>query len=284
MTTVPIEIITKAVELYKSGLPLIKASANAGISYECLRRKLKTLGLIRSNKINSRKYALDETFFHEIDTERKAYWLGFIYADGYVSRGKTNQKCVGIALKSKERPHLEQFRRDIQATYPIGTYTTDSYGMDVEYVRILMTSTQMFDDLVSKGVLEHKSLILTFPNATVVPPALLHHFIRGYFDGDGSFARSKKDKEIYTVKILGTKEFLNELSSKMGFPNRTLRKRHKKSHKNNWTLEIGGRKQVVAVGDYMYRDATMFMKRKWQRYLTAKTLTPLRINELGIPL
>lgn len=28
------------------------------------------------------KKAINSNFFHDIDTEEKAYWLGFLYADG----------------------------------------------------------------------------------------------------------------------------------------------------------------------------------------------------------
>lgn len=262
-TQVPFEILNQAIEYYKSGLPLLKASTKAGVSYEYLRRKLKAAGLIRSNKINSRKYSVDDQYFQSINTERKAYWLGFIYADGYITKCR-NQKLVGISLKSSDKLQLEALRNDLQATYPIKEYTTESFGVEVQYVRLLMTSEQMYDSLLKKGVLERKSLILQFP--LDLPCELVHHFIRGYFDGDGSFARRKENKDDYAFKVLGTQEFLQELSTKVGFPNRTLRKRWKHSDKNNWVLEIDGKRQVLTIGDYMYQGATMFMSRKYDRY------------------
>jgi hypothetical protein len=140
----------------------------------------------------------------------------------------------------------------------------------VAYCRLLMTSEKMFDDIESKGVIEKKSLLLKFPQAQIIQSQHIHHFIRGYFDGDGSFSKSHDG---YQVKICGTKEFLNTLSEYIGFPNRKLGKRHK-DNKNNYSLEIGGRLQVIAIGDYMYQNATVYLDRKYQRYLSLKTKKP----------
>jgi hypothetical protein len=37
-----------------------------------------------SMRHTKQKYKINEDFFQEIDTEEKAYWLGFLYADGYI--------------------------------------------------------------------------------------------------------------------------------------------------------------------------------------------------------
>ena len=43
---------------------------------------------VRSNKINSRKYNLNQNYFENIDSHEKAYWLGFIYVDGYIRKNE----------------------------------------------------------------------------------------------------------------------------------------------------------------------------------------------------
>ncbi len=74
---------------------------------------------MRSNKQNSRKYSVNDDYFSIIDTEEKAYWLGFIFADGYISN--KNGKRVGITLKSSDRDHIIKFAKAISATYPVNT-------------------------------------------------------------------------------------------------------------------------------------------------------------------
>lgn len=259
--------IEKAVELYKNGMPLLKAWEATGCGRNKLQQTLKDRGLIRSNKQNSRKYTLNENFFETIDTEAKAYWLGFMYADGYVTHSKRGQKAVGIALGRKDKEHLERFREALEATYEVKDYTGDSYNKKVEYSRLWMTSEKLFDDLVAKGVVENKSLILKFPTEDIVPSNLLHHFIRGYFDGDGSFSYTGKRDDTYAVKIEGTESFLMGLAWGLGYyvESDSLHIRHK-DKRSSYSLHFHAKGDVRAIGDYMYKDATIYLDRKYQRY------------------
>ena len=76
----------------------------------------------------------------------------------------------------------------------------------------------MFSDLNKHGCIQNKSLVLQFPT---ISNSLIPHFIRGYFDGDGSvFILNKKNynktNSIYTalgICICGTFEFLTKMNS-----------------------------------------------------------------------
>jgi hypothetical protein len=184
-----------------------------------------------------------------------------LFADGYVTQ---RNPCIGLALKSDDMPHVEKFRDDLASNYNIKTYTSKTpYGM-ATYSRLLITSEKMKEDLIKQGVIPQKSLTLVFPH---IDPSLVHHFVRGYFDGDGSFSKCKSG---YRVSVCGTAEFLEELGINIGFPNHKLSKRHKTRNVNNFTLEIGGRLQVLKIGDYMYNNATVFLERKHNRYIELK--------------
>ncbi len=255
-------ILEKSIDLYLSGLSTIKVKNITGIGLGKLTKNLKKRGLIRSNKINSRKYHVNYDFFKNIDNEHKAYWLGFIYADGYISRINKNKK-IGISLNIKDMDHLEVFKKQINATYPINIYKSKSFGgVEIEYCRLLITSDQLFDDLIDKGVFEKKTLILKFPNESIVPKNLQHHFIRGYFDGDGSFKKS--NGKYYVFNLCGTKEFLLKCQEIL-HKNTKLEKRHK-DNKNNYSFSIGGRLQAKKIGDYLYKNATVYLERKYNRY------------------
>jgi exonuclease VII small subunit len=256
-------LLEKSIDLYQSGLSSIKVIEITGIGIGKLTDNLKKRGLTRSNKINSRRYDVDHEFFNKIDNEHKAYWLGFIYADGYVSKRKETEKKLGIALGIKDINHLETFKKHINATYPINIYKSKSFGgVEIEYCRLLMSSDQLFDDLVAKGVFEKKTLILKFPDESIVPKQLQNHFIRGYFDGDGSFKKSNDG--FYVFNLCGTKEFLLKCQEILGKQTK-LEKRHK-DDKNNYSFSIGGRRQVKKIGDYLYQNATVYLERKYTRY------------------
>lgn len=260
--------LEESIQLYLTGKSIATVCEITGMTVDILRRNLKKRNLTRSNKENSRKYQVNHAYFSTIDSEDKAYWLGFLYADGYVSK-KLNPriyKRIGCSLAEKDLDHLEKLKQSLQATYPIGHYIGTGYNAATCYARLIITSDQLFDDLVKLGCIEHKTLVLKFPTEKQVPLHLTNHFIRGYFDGDGSFAKCGKNRKGYDVKICGTKELLNALSKHIGFPNRNLSKRHKDT-KNTYCLEIGGGKQVAVVGEYLYKDATLWLERKHQRFL-----------------
>ena len=73
-------------------------------------------------------YSLDENYFKVIDTEDKAYWLGFLYADGSITRfyktdKKTGEKVIRslsleLGLQSGDKHHLEKFLESIKCNVP----------------------------------------------------------------------------------------------------------------------------------------------------------------------
>ncbi len=252
------ERISLGIKLYLEGNSGIKSASMAKVSHARLCNRLKTLGLSRSNKINSRKYYVDHNYFSSIIDESRAYWLGFIYADGYVT---TSANKVGIALGIKDKDHLNLYLNAISSNYPIKTYWGESFGGWRQYARVIVSSDQMRNDLINLGVVPKKTPKVTFPSNGIVPEKFMNHFIRGYFDGDGSFAKNGHGG--FSVKVLGTENLLNGFANKIGFPEKNLYDTISEKAK---ALEIGGRQQVLKIGRYMYENATIFMKRKKDRY------------------
>ena len=257
----------------KSSIELAKMYNKTASSIGGLLRRRKVP--IRSNKQNSRRYFHNENYFKVIDTEEKAYWLGFLYADGYIT-SKNNQESqrFGITLSSKDIDHLEKFKKCIQATNPIKTYqaSESSYNLDTVYSRILITSQKTVDDLKDKGVVENKTNILKFPTEEQVPKELIPHFIRGYFDGDGciSICNREKRKTIeYSIKILGTESFLNGIKNfiELNTSIKIFKYYTRKIGQTVKSLEFSGNKQVKCFLDLLYKDATIYLDRKYDRYI-----------------
>jgi hypothetical protein len=165
---------------------------------------------LRSRSQVNQRYPCDHTFFDVIDTEEKAYWLGFLYADGCITRDKV------LTVTLVESDHL--LLRRLSAVLCMGVDRTRSYarsGNSQSIGQLNVTSRPLFRSLTSHGCVPRKTKILTFPTNDHVPTYLTHHFVRGYFDGDGSISphsRSKSYKGV-TTTIVSTMAFCNALQS-----------------------------------------------------------------------
>ena len=227
-------------------------------------RMLKENCVMRNDSEKSRKYSYNKDFFKVIDTEEKAYWLGFIYADGYIVNGikGKNNDSLGITLSNKDKEHIEKFKKSIDSNHPIRLYKT-KYGSSS--ARIIIQDEELVADLIKLGVLRNKSLILKFPTTDMVDESLIYHFIRGYFDGDGSFKKKGQKLNGYDFSVLGTIEFLTELRTYLGVDNE-IRKCNKNNDSNNYHLTFGGNQKVKQVANMLYGNANIYLDRKYKRY------------------
>jgi len=272
------EIEEKIVDAYNSGLSAYKIVEAIPELYgkrpSVIYGVLKRLGIqVRrptivtdEQKIKRRKFHVQDDFFSVINTEEKAYWLGFIYADGYI---KTNADVIGISLAEADINHLETFKQSIKFTGKVKKYVeTQGYNAGATYARIIVTSKQMKNDLIKLGVKEKKTNILTFPTEDQVSPHLLNHFLRGYFDGDGCLTHLNQRKSgiwEWALKIIGTREMLEGFQNFFG-KHIKLYQRFPERNVNNYSLEYGGNQQVKKFMDMLYANATIYLNRKFQKY------------------
>lgn len=254
----------QVIEMYHGGMSAVKIAKELGVTSSKIYWILQKNNVKRrSNKDNSRKYNLEHDFFEKIDTEEKAYWLGFMYADGYLTLSKTGQKLVGVTLSSEDKNHIEKFKESISATYPVNVYVTPvefEHGIvTIEYARLIMTSDKMFNDLERQGCFQHKSLILEYPSREQVPQSLIRHFLRGYIDGDGCYSDN--------IKILGTYEFLQGINNELGYFHKVSEHSSSSSlgdsNKNSGYITIGGKEKMNHLVKWLYEDATIYMNRKY---------------------
>ena len=130
-----------------------------------------------------------------------------MYADGCVlSKRQYGEQEFKIQIKKDDEEIIQHFKQDLKSTYPI-RYDNTKINPQVIYC---LRSQKTVDDLKKLGCIEQKSLILTFPTEKQVPSNLIYHFIRGYFDGDGSISKGKKDN--YQLCFIGTESFIKTLS------------------------------------------------------------------------
>jgi transposase-like protein len=237
-----------------------KLSADKIANLMCINRKT-VYATLKKNNIKARtiaqaamKYSCNENFFELIDTEEKAYWLGALYADGNVSQNKTGSGK--IFLSSKDYKWIERFMRSIESTNKPTREFHKKYQKEIWKAQI--TSTKMFNDLVRLGCIPRKSMIITFPE---LPSNLISHFIRGYFDGDGTVGIYQNLKK-HNWKILksgicsGSELFLRELVTYLPTKNKNV-----VFNKSLYVIQLS-LKDSILLHDYMYKNANVFLIRK----------------------
>ena len=98
----------------------INNSSEISLAFLVLKNDALVMIILLSLSIVSNKYVFDKTFFQEIDTEEKAYILGFIYADGNISNIENDKHYrIRILLKKSDSNILEKIKTAIKYTGPI---------------------------------------------------------------------------------------------------------------------------------------------------------------------
>lgn len=258
--------IEEMLSMYQDGYSMKKISEKFKCSPTSVKHNLdKVPGFTaRSTKETAQKYKANWDFFETIDTEYKAYWLGFMYADGYISKKPSN--LMGVALAEKDFPHLANLAGDMKANHPIIQYEpSGGYGKD-PYVRFTVISDKLVADLEKHGVVQQKTKVLMPP--TTVPEELVRHFIRGYFDGDGSWAKSTRGVG-YRFTVLGTEEMLLWIADKLGITPRLYQSR---PDVNNYSLEASARGDLAKIIPYLYKHSSRFLSRKFDLAMKIRPL------------
>lgn len=250
----------RAKELYAQGKSLRNIANQLGIDRKKISKKFKEDGIIirDPNKNHIRKAKrfkkVDESIFEQIDTEEKAYWLGFLYADGYV-----NNKGVELTLKESDYEHIVKFKSFMHSEHKI------SYKKSTKSYRIAICSEKIASDLNKLGCTQCKSLTLKFPTEEQVPKELIHHFMRGYFDGDGSITVNS-EKKFYVMSVLGTSDFLDKYE-KILLDAIKKDKPNKRTHNGQALgIQYGGKLQIKKIYNFLYRDATIYLDRKYNKF------------------
>jgi|WetSurMetagenome_2_1015567.scaffolds.fasta_scaffold161878_2 hypothetical protein len=240
--------------LYLSGKTLKECAVSVGCSYPTAQKIVKAFGLTRSRSEVHRIYAVNEDYFANIDTEDKAYWLGFILADGNVSK---DGYVFSVTLSRSDRPHLIKLRNSLQAEHPIVDYRNESV--------INIGSQLMVARLNSLGVIPNKSLVVR-PELGCIPCFLERHFWRGTVDGDGHLSRQTK---VYNIGLSGTTDtvslFLDFIRKSIPEAEGCLSQ--KRADANFVRLNFNGLAVCQKISYLLYHDSSTFLDRKKELYL-----------------
>lgn len=212
------------------------------------------------------RYNVDVKYFEKIDNEHKAYWLGFLYADGCIGEVKRDNYVKSIMLRltlqTEDKNHLIKFNKDINSDYKIKDSLIKSKYLAST---VTITNTEFCKYLINNGCTPRKSLTLTFPRKNIVSKDLVRHFIRGYFDGDGCVSITKRGD--CQISFIGTSKFLNSINyivnKEIGLPKKKL---VPDKRSNAISIKWSKKYDVNLWYNYLYKDATVYLDRKYEKF------------------
>lgn len=259
------------ITLYQNGksTPEIAKYYNTNIKQVC--RILEKNNIDRRHNGN-RKYMVDESYFDIIDTPNKAYIFGFFLADGCndMKRG-----TISMALQQGDYEILESIRRELKSDRPLvfidNTKVRDGGIARQDQFDLIIHSKHMAKSLNDMGMMPNKSLILKWPNLDY---DMYRHMLRGMIDGDGHIGSKKYIVSIVSTRdfCIGAKEYIeNELQISCKITkapcNNDITSNLLITHKNDCKKFL----------DYIYKDAEMYLDRKYNTYI-AKYCSENNIN------
>lgn len=237
------EMERKIIEVYLSGKAMVPTGKMFNIAGSTVCNILKLNNITTRD---NRKYVFNECYFDVIDTEEKAYWLGFLMGDGSVV-GNT----LSISLNEKDVGQLKKFKKALEATYEI------KYCESNNSCYIYVISEYFVKKLSYYGIVPNKDFVTCTPNISII---LLQAFYRGCIDADGSLGKYKQDTT-WQISLAGTERLLIEcseyISRKLNIKKRTLSPRG-----NSFAIVWDGNQLASKVAKFVYARSTIFLDRK----------------------
>ena len=245
----------KLIEMYKSdNYKMSELCEYFNVSKHKI-RKVLLLNNIESK--SSKKYRYYDDIFEIIDNEEKAYWLGFLYADGYVRERKSSSE-LRLKLSVKDREHLIKFKIFIS---PDDIPVLDEFSGNSKCSKVSINSRKMVRDLIELGCTNRKSKTIKMPK---ISDDLLNHFIRGYFDGDGWIIVDKNKIPAFGI-VSGSKvmiESINYFISK----NSNIKEKKIYNYTSYYNFSYKSYTDIIKISNFLYKQSNIYLIRKKDKF------------------
>ena len=249
------EIELQICNLYLSGLSSSGLVKKFGGSECTVINVLKRHNIERRSRTKAQKsYLSRHDYFDKIDTEDKAYWLGFSSDDANIINGQYR-----LRLAAKDKVHLEKFNACLGSKIRIFEYSVKNtkFKSDKQAVGLVFRSKQVVTSLANLGVGENKSF--TLKPCLSMPEKLKKHYLRGLFDGDGCitghYIRSGKTWQ-WKASFCGSADVVSYFVGSIGVPIKIGKQ------DNIFIAQYSSIDSIQTLCKTLYSEATIFLDRK----------------------
>lgn len=239
----------------------------AGISAILKKNKIK----YNKSRLNLSTLYLDINYFEKIDNVKKAYWLGFIAADGYINKDLTK-----LTISVKDLEILEKFKKDIESEHTISKIEHLDKRTNKVYLEYsIQITNNLFVKALSKWVNWDKTNNFKFPK---IKEEYYSYFIAGLFDGDGSvYLRNNGTSTILCANLISTKEVLQFIQEYLTKFNISIQSYTKVSENKDNVFKVYWYKDTVKVLDFIYQgNSDLYLSRKYSLYKLNRNFKPTR--------
>jgi len=248
------ELHDKIIALNKQGKTRKEIKKLAQCGGTTITRCTKKYGLTW-NSIGSRNFNIKSNIFNNL-TEESAYWLGFILADGCLTRQNSNDKYRGlkVSIQLRDFNYLKKLGKFLGYK---GKYYDDKRDGHIRKI-LRFNDVKLIENLINIGWQSFKD----GSNTDIMDyvGSYFNHFLRGYYDGDGGISNNKDKKKTWYCYIV-TPHGLHAkyIQSKLNINSNLIKQ-------DIFRVNINGSNNVKSFLEWLYKDATIYMDRKYARY------------------
>ena len=200
-------------------------------------------------------------YFDQINSHKKAYFLGLLYADGYICKSNYNYQ-MGIALQLQDKYIIEELHKELNLKTKLNIYKNSA--------KLVISDDYLCKSLNNLGIQEDKS-----HKEFGLPPIkkkFMRSFLLGYFDGDGCITNSTIYPKINIC--CNSKQFLSEVQEYLSdcAINSTI---HSYPRKNNpiYILDINKLESKKRFAQLIYRKSPIYLFRKYDKFIKYNLIT-----------
>ena len=247
----PVEDIVRD---YRNGIRITELAKKYNVNIKTIYNYLESVGEERDYTYINRSLRRD--YFSVIDSYDKAYFLGLIISDGCIQEDNN----LRITLQLQDAYILKTFARKICNENPL--YFNGNRPNEITFH---CKSKQIKDDLAKYGVVPRKSLISYLP-FDMIPDDLIHHMIRGTFDGNGYISVTEKTHVI--GYCAGNERIVTEYRDWLVFKLGVNKIKVSQFEEHGFSCTWSSIKDIIAICNYIYKDKQdCYLRRKYNKFM-----------------